>query len=81
MRASKSESAEYPVLLDTESSPLVVYRRSNVEEIEKIDESGNKHPWFIYTEIVYTREEWERLQETNHLVDLDFRVSMLELGL
>ena len=54
----QSESVEYPVLLDRESSNSTVYRRYDVKEKQRENEDGTVHIYYTYTEEQWTREEW-----------------------
>ena len=66
----QSESAEYPKLVDTESSPAIVYVRTDIKEHTREDEVGNRQTYYTYTETQYTREEYERHKLTQLVADL-----------
>lgn len=66
----QSESAEYPKLVDTESSPAIVYVRTGVKERTRDDEDDSQQTYYTYTETQYTREEYERYKLTQLVADL-----------
>ena len=76
----QSESSEYPVLLDTESSNSTVYRRYDVEEKQRENEDGSSQTYYTYTEEQWTKEEWRDAEKDTFDMDVDFRLTMLELG-
>ena len=72
----KSESAEYPVLLDKTSSRTTVYHRFNV--VEKEREEGQRY--YSYDEYQYTKSEWREVEIDTQLFNQDLRLTMIELG-
>lgn len=58
MITRKSQSSEYPLIVDEFSSPTTVYVRENIREISKQDEYGNMLTLYEYDEKVYERWEW-----------------------
>ena len=76
----KSESGEYPVLLDKESSKSTVYRRYDVVEKQRENEDGTLQTYYTYTEEQWTKAEWREVEKDNFDMDVDFRITMLELG-
>jgi len=41
-------------------------------------ENGEGQPWWEYTERQYDRREWEDLQIAKYVIDLEFRLVLLE---
>lgn len=82
----QSQSTVMPELIDTTSSEYTVYIRQNVKKETATDEFNNK-PYTLYTydEAKLSKNEYQRyLDEINQLetnIDLDYRVTCLELGL
>ena len=75
-----SESSEYPALLDRGSSNSTVYRRYDVEEKQRENEDGTTHTYYAYIEEQWTKEEWREAEKDTFDMDVDFRLTMLELG-
>ena len=55
----QSESSEYPILLDRESSKSTVYKRYDVVEKQRENEDGTTQIYYSYTEEQYSKEEWQ----------------------
>lgn len=72
MNVVRSESGEYPVLLDTVTSKTTVFVRKNVQEIEKEDEGGTR-TFYRYTEEQWPRQEWD----SKHLPEVSKKVDLL----
>ena len=72
MKIVQSESRERPVEVDETSSPTTVYVNENVVESERIDEmTGKISTVYRYDVRLYSRDEWERLQMANRIIDLE----------
>ena len=79
MKTFKSESGTMPQPIDDTSSPTTVYVNENVIEVERTDEeTGETTTVYQYDVRLFTREEWEKLQIIDSLVDL--QVQILEMG-
>ena len=79
MKTFKSESGTMPLPIDDISSPTTVYVNENVIEVERTDEmTGEITTFYQYDVRLFTREEWEKLQIIDSLVDL--QVQILEMG-
>ena len=76
----QSESGEHPVLLDTESSRTTVYRRYDVEEKQRENEDGSSQTYYTYAEEQWTKAEWRDAEKDTFDMDVDFRLTILELG-
>jgi hypothetical protein len=81
MKSYYSESVDMPVAVDDISSPTTVYVNSEIQENERADEEGKVQTYYKYKVSEYTRQEWEKEKEIEYMLDLDFRLSMVELGL
>jgi hypothetical protein len=72
MKMFKSESGAMPLPIDDESSPTTVYVNENVVESERTDEmTGEISTVYRYDVRLYSREEWEKLQMANRIIDLE----------
>lgn len=78
MNAVQSESADRPLSL--EITLRSVFTRTNIVEGTKEQDDGTVIPWFTYTENQYTPEEWKEVEKDEFDLDVDFRITMLELG-
>ena len=79
MKTFKSESGTMPLPIDDTSSPTTVYVNENVVEVERPDEmTGGTTTFYQYDVRLFSREEWEKLQIIDSLVDL--QVQILEMG-
>lgn len=78
MKIVQSESGELPLAVDETSSPTTVYVRESIEEYTRTDESGCSVTGYRYTEKQYTKEEWNDIQMANYVVDLEYRLVLLE---
>ena len=79
MKTFKSESGTMPLPIDDTSSPTTVYVNENVTEVERTDEmTGETTTVYQYDVRLFSREEWEKLQIIDSLVDL--QVQILEMG-
>ena len=79
MKTFKSESGIMPLPIDDTSSPTTVYVNENVIEVERTDEeTGETNTVYQYDVRLFSREEWEKLQIIDSLVDL--QVQILEMG-
>ena len=79
MKTFKSESGTMPLPIDDASSPTTVYVNENVVEVERPDEeTGGTTTVYQYDVRLFSREEWEKLQIIDSLVDL--QVQILEMG-
>ena len=72
MQLLKSESGTMPLPIDNTSSPTTIYVNENVVESERIDEmTGEKSTVYRYDVRLYSRDEWEKLQMANRIIDLE----------
>lgn len=72
MKMFKSESGAMPLPIDDTSSPTTVYVNENVVESERTDEmTGEISTVYRYDVRLYSREEWEKLQMANRIIDLE----------
>ncbi len=78
MKIVQSESGEMPQEIDETSSPSTVYVRENIEAFEKEDSFGSIVSGYKYDEKQYSRQEWEELKVANYVIDLEFRLVLLE---
>ena len=79
MKTFKSESGIMPLPIDDTSSPTTVYVNENVTEVERTDEmTGETITVYQYDVRLFSREEWEKLQTADLIVDL--QVQILEMG-
>ena len=78
MNVVQSESAERPLSLEGTSNG--VFRRTEINESTKEQEDGTIIPWFTYTETYYTLLEWREVQQDDFNMEIDFRTTLLELG-
>ena len=79
MKTFKSESGTMPLPIDDISSPTTVYVNENVTEVERTDEmTGETTTVYQYDVRLFSREEWEKLQTADLIVDL--QVQILEMG-
>ena len=68
----KSESSSIPLPVDDTSSPTTVYVNENVVESERTDETtGETSTVYRYDVRLYSRDEWEKLQMANRIIDLE----------
>jgi hypothetical protein len=67
-----------PAEIDESSSPTTVYVRDNIVKTIMQSESGESIPWWTYNERQYDRQEWDELQMANYVIDLEFRLVLLE---
>lgn len=81
MKSYYSESVDMPLAVDDVSSPTTVYVNSEIQENERPGENEQAQTYFKYKVSEYTRQEWEKEKEIEYMLDLDFRLSMVELGL
>lgn len=81
MKMFKSESGVMPLPIDDESSPTTVYVNENVVESERTDEmTGEISTVYRYDVRLYSREEWEKLQMANRIIDLECALIDAESG-
>ena len=59
----KTESTEYPILIDTTSSKKYNYMRRNVVQVEREDRDGNIIIYYEYEECKVLKEEWGIVQQ------------------
>lgn len=78
MKTVRASSGFRPPEVDEASSPHTVYVRSDIEETTMQSESGESQPWWEYTEHQYDRKEWDDLQIAKYVIDLEFRLVLLE---
>lgn len=78
MKIVQSESGEMPPEIDETSSPSTVYVRQNIESFTREDEIGGSVAGFRYLEKQYDRQEWQDLQIAQYVLDLEFRLVLLE---
>jgi hypothetical protein len=78
MKIVQSESGEVPLEVDETSSPSTVYVRENIEPFTREDEMGGSVAGYRYLEKQYDRQEWEDLQIAKYVIDLEFRLVLLE---
>ena len=79
MKTFKSESGTMPLPIDDTSSPTTVYVNENVTEVERTDEeTGGTTTVYQYDVRLFTREEWEKLQIIDSLVDLQVQILEME---
>lgn len=68
----KSKSTEYPELIDTTSSKVVVYLRKNVVEKQVKDEiTGDTRTIYEYDEAKLTKEEYKQYLEELSILDIE----------
>lgn len=68
----KSESTEYPELIDTTSSKVVVYLRKNVLEKQVEDKiTGDTHTMYEYDEAKLTKEQYKQYLDELSLMNLE----------
>ncbi len=79
MKTIKSSSNIYPDIIDDYSSPTTVYQRFNIIETTRENEQGEIVPWYEFDENQYTRQEWQVAQQEDFNVEVDFRLTMIEL--
>lgn len=61
-----------PMCIDDVSSPTTVYVNENVIESEKTDAmTGESSAIYRYDVRMYSRDEWEKLQMANRIIDLE----------
>ena len=81
MRMFKSESGAMPLPIDETSSPTTVYVNENVVESERTDEmTGEVSTVYRYDVRLYSRDEWEKLQMANRIIDLECALIDAESG-
>ena len=79
MKTVTSESTARPIEIDETSSPTTVYIRESIEESTRVDAmTGAENAIYRYTEKQFTRREWQELQVAKYVVDLEFKLAMLE---
>jgi hypothetical protein len=79
MKTVTSESTARPVEVDETSSPTTVYVRDEIEETVRADAmTGAETTVYRYTEKQFTRQEWQDQQVAKYVVDLEFKLAMLE---
>ena len=79
MKTFKSESGTMPLPIDDISSPTTVYVNENVVEVERTDEmTGETTTVYQYDVRLFSREEWEKLQIIDSLVDLQVQILEME---
>ena len=79
MKTFKSESGTMPLPIDDISSPTTVYVNENVTEVERTDEeTGETTTVYQYDVRLFSREEWEKLQVADLLVDLQVQILEME---
>ena len=81
MKFIYSESVDMPLSIDEASSPTTVYVRNDIQELTKEDEDGAIQTYYKYKEAQCTKEEWAKEKEIKYLLEMDFRLAMVELGL
>lgn len=78
MQSVQSESGEMPLELDETSSPTTVYVREQIEPFVREDAMSGDVVGFRYLEKQYSRQEWQELQIAAYVLDLEFRLVLLE---
>lgn len=78
MKIVQSESGEVPLEVDETSSPSTVYVRENIEPFTREDEMGGSVAGFRYLEKQYDRQEWQDVQVARYVLDLEFKLVLLE---
>lgn len=78
MKTIQASSGYLPQALDETSSPTTVYVRENVIETVLNDEMGGCIPWWEYTEHQYGKQEWEQAQIAKYVIDLEYKLVLLE---
>ena len=79
MKTFKAESGTMPLPIDDTSSPTTVYVNENVIEVERTDEEmGETTTVYQYDVRLFSREEWEKLQIIDSLVDLQVQILEME---
>ena len=79
MKTFKSESGTMPLPIDDISSPTTVYVNENVTEVERTDEiTGETTTVYQYDVRLFSREEWEKLQTADLIVDLQVQILEME---
>ena len=66
----KSESYEYPELVDTQSSKTTVYLRKNVVTVTETTEDGNEHTKYQYDEAKLTKKQYEDYLKELEILDI-----------
>lgn len=62
---TKVNSTVSPLKIDKDSSPTTVYIRNNIKEV-----IVDKHIYFEYDEIQYSKEEYEKIELNNAISSL-----------
>lgn len=78
MKITRASSGHKPPEIDETSSPTTVYVRENIVETVMQSEDGSSAPWWEYEERQYDRREYNELQIANYVIDLEFRLVLLE---
>lgn len=67
----KSQSINYPDLVDTTSSKTVVYLRKNIIELTNYDVESNENvSYYEYEEAKLTKEEYELYLKELEIIDI-----------
>lgn len=67
----KSQSVNYPDLVDTTSSKTVVYLRKNIIELTNYDVESNENvSYYEYEEAKLTKEEYELYLKELEIIDI-----------
>ena len=80
MKITQAESGQEPLPVDTQSSPTTVYVREDIQQIERQDETGHSVMTWGYREKQYTQQEWNELQMSLHIMNLEYELAMLGGG-
>ena len=78
MKTTRASSGHRPPEIDETSSPTTVYVRENITETTQQLEDGSSIPWWEYSERQYDRREYNELQIAQYVLDLEFRLILLE---
>ncbi len=78
MKTMQVNSGYEPAEIDETSSPHTVYARESIIETTMQTEDGGSLPWWEYTEHQFSRREWEDLQIAKYVIDLEFKLVLLE---
>lgn len=75
MNWKKTESAERPAELDTNSSKTVNYVRKNITEVEREQPDGSKMAMYEYDELAVPKADWllfnELSESTTRISDVE----------
>ena len=66
----KSQSADYPELIDIISSKKYVYLRQNVVEMQSDNTDGETYTYYEYDEAKLTKEEYEQYLKELSVLDI-----------